>query len=169
MPLEPISAGDIMTRRVHSVGPDDLVSRVVSLLCRHRISGIPVVNANGLLLGLISERDVLEAMWPGAAGLDAKKGRGAREPACRDVRGLRARDLMVTDVITATRDAEPLRLASLMALRKIRRIPIVERKKLVGIVSHGDVCRAIFEAHPQPLTRPAPKAARKQPSRKDRT
>ena len=162
MPLESIKAGDIMTAPVYTVGPDDLVRRVVALLCAHRISGVPVVSEKGLLLGLISERDLLEAMLPGAAGLNGKKTPGARGRDCRDIRGLRARDLMVTDLVTATRDAEPLRLASLMALRKIRRIPIVDaRKKLLGIVSHGDVYRAIFESHPQPLTRPAPKPARK--------
>lgn len=162
MPLESIKADEIMTSPVHTVGPDDLVRRVVALLCAHRISGIPVVSSKGLLLGLISERDVLEAMLPGAAGLNGKRLTEVRGRDCRDVRELRARDLMVTDLVTATRDAEPLRLASLMALRKIRRIPIVdERKKLLGIVSHGDVYRAIFESHPQPLTRPVPRPARK--------
>lgn len=51
---------------------------------------------------------------------------------------------MVSQVITAPPDTELLRLASIMALQKIRRIPIVVEEKLVGIVSHGDVHRAIF-------------------------
>lgn len=162
MPLESIKAGDIMTTPVYTVGPNDLVRRVVALLCNHRISGIPVVNEKGVLLGLISERDVLEAMLPGVAGLNGKATPRPLGRDCRDVRELRARDLMVTDLVTAPPDAEPLRLASLMALRKIRRIPIInDRKKLLGIVSHGDVYRAIFESHPQPLTRPASKPTRK--------
>ncbi len=162
MALESIKAGDIMTSPVYTVGPEDLVRRVVALLCVHRISGVPVVSEKGLLLGLISERDILKAMLPAAARRSGAKVPVARGRDCRDVRELRARDLMVTEVVTAPSDAEPLLLASLMALRKIRRIPIVDdRKKLLGIVSHGDVYRAIFESHPQPLTRPAGTRARK--------
>lgn len=146
MPLEALTAADFMTTPVHAVGPDDLVTRIVTLLCQHRISGIPVVSAKGLLLGLVSERDVLDAMLPGAAGLNGKQ--TARGKGFQDIRRLRARDLMVRKLITATPETEPLRLASLMAIRKIRRIPIVEGKKLVGIVSHGDVYRAIFKSQP---------------------
>lgn len=153
MPLEAIQAGDIMTSPVYTVGPNDPVTRIVALLCTHRISGVPVVNGRGHLLGLVSERDVLDAMLPGAAGLNGKKARGVPEDALRDIRKLQARDLMVRKLITATPETEPLQLASLMAFRKIRRIPIVNGKKLVGIVSHGDVYRAIFESHPQPLAR----------------
>lgn len=146
MPLESITAGDFMTTPVHAVGPDEPVTRIVALLCQHRISGIPVVSTKGLLLGLVSERDVLDAMLPGAAGLNGKK--PPRGKGFRDIRRLRARDLMVRKLITATPETEPLHLASLMAFRKIRRIPIVEGRKLVGIVSHGDVYRAIFKSQP---------------------
>ena len=55
---------------------------------------------------------------------------------------------MVRELITAAPETDLLRLASLMAVKKIRRIPIVEGGRLLGIVSQGDVHRAIFERGP---------------------
>lgn len=147
--MKGIAAGNIMTTPVYTVRPDDHVSRIIALLCTHRISGVPVVDKNGHLMGLVSERDILEAMHPGAAGLHGKKPQ-RRAQRLRDVRELRAQDIMARQIITATPGTEPLRLASMMALRKVRRIPIVVGKKLVGIVSHGDVYRAIFETEQWP-------------------
>lgn len=130
-----LEAEDIMTPQVHTVGPKDSVWKVIELICRHRVSGIPVLDGKGHLVGLISERDILHAMNSGAAGVTGR---------LRNIDELLARDIMVVKVITATPETEALRLASIMALRKIRRIPIVVGKKLVGIVSHGDVYRAIL-------------------------
>ena len=139
------TASEIMTSTIHSVRPADPVRKVVGLLCRHRISGVPVVDAKGRLAGLISERDVLEAMYPDRPELRQRRagtpgGRGERE-----VGSIASSEIMVREVITAAPDTDILRLASLMAVNKIRRIPIVEEGRLVGIVSQGDVYRAIFE------------------------
>jgi CBS domain-containing protein len=139
-----LEAKDIMTPRVHTVRPADPLWKVIDLICRHRVSGVPVLDGKGHLVGLISERDILHAMYPGPAGAAGKpSGKGA-EGRLRNINELLARDIMVVKVITATPETEALRLASIMALRKIRRIPIVAGRKLVGIVSHGDVYRAIF-------------------------
>ncbi len=126
-----LEARDIMTRTVHTARPADPLRKVIDTICRHKVSGVPVVDGKGQLVGLVSERDILYAMHPGTKGL-------------RNIDDLQARDVMVVKVITGTPDTDALRLASVMALRKIRRIPIVEGRKLVGIVSHGDVYRAIF-------------------------
>ncbi|MFQ5656327.1 MAG: CBS domain-containing protein [Candidatus Methylomirabilales bacterium] len=151
MTLKSITAGDIMTSPVYTVGPDDPVARIIALLCTHRISGVPVVDTEGHLMGLVSERDILNAMHPGTAGLRGRNPRRRHGHDLRDISGLRARDIMSRHITTASPETEPLRLASMMALRKIRRIPIVAGRKLVGIVSHGDVYRAIFEVERWPL------------------
>lgn len=138
------TAKDIMTSPVYTVRPADPLGKVIDVICRHRVSGVPVVEGKGRLVGLISERDILHAMYPGNVRIPGNP------PGRRAARGLRsisellARDIMLTQVITAHPDTEFLRLASIMALQKIRRIPIVEGNMLVGIVSHGDVHRAIF-------------------------
>jgi len=139
------TASEIMTSTIHSVRPSDPLRKVVGLLCRHRISGVPVVDGKGRLVGLISERDILEAMYPDRPELRQRRagtpgGRGERE-----IGSIASSEIMVGEVITAAPDTDILRLASLMAVNKIRRIPIVEEGRLIGIVSQGDVYRAIFE------------------------
>jgi CBS domain-containing protein len=139
------TASEIMTSTIHSVRPSDPVRKVVGLLCKHRISGVPVVDGKGRLAGLISERDVLEAMYPDRPELRQRRagtpgGRGERE-----IGSIASSEIMVREVITAAPDTDILRLASMMAVNKIRRIPIVEEGRLIGIVSQGDVYRAIFE------------------------
>ncbi len=139
-----LEAKDIMTRRVHTVRAADPLRKVIDAICRHGISGVPVLDGEGNLIGLISERDILHAMYPGTVRAAGKPSGRKIVTGLENFDELLARDIMVVKVITATPGTEALRLASIMALRKIRRIPIVVGKKLVGIVSHGDVYRAIF-------------------------
>ncbi len=140
-----MKAQDVMSVRVHTVRPEDPVSKAVALICRHRISGVPVVDKPGDLVGLISERDILQAMYPDKPELKRRRGASGKGGRLRELELLRAADIMVRQVITAPPEADLLLLASLMATRKIRRIPIVRGKKLVGIVSQGDVYRGIFQ------------------------
>jgi CBS-domain-containing membrane protein len=128
-----LEAKDIMTRKVHTVRAADPIRKVIDTICRHRVSGVPVVDAKGML-ALHHVKKVAPGKGPGVKGAKS----------LRDVDTLLARDVMVVKVITGTPGTDALRLASVMALRKIRRIPIVEGRKLVGIVSHGDLYRAIF-------------------------
>ena len=144
------TAKDIMTSPVYSVRPTDPLGNVIDVICRHLVSGVPVVEGKERLIGLISERDILHAMYPGNVSiLEKLPGREAAR-SLRKVSELLARDIMLTQVITAPPDSDFLRLASIMTLQKIRRIPIVEGETLVGIVSHGDVCRAIFGMQERP-------------------
>ncbi len=145
-----MTARDIMTSPVYTVRPTDRVKRAVALLCTHRISGVPVVDTKGHLVGLISERDILEAMYPRRRELRQDRGRAPSDATGRgtNFERLLARDIMMHQVITAPPEADVLRLASMMALRQIRRIPIVQGRRLLGIVSQGDVYRAIFQGGP---------------------
>lgn len=138
------TAKDIMTSPVCTVQPVDSLEKVIDVICRRCVSGVPVVEGKGHLIGLISEHDILHAMYPGNVVTQEKPPSRRAAQSLRNVSKLLARDIMVTQVITAHPETEPLRLASIMALQKIRRIPIVEGETLVGIVSYGDVCRAIF-------------------------
>jgi CBS domain-containing protein len=140
-----MKAHEVMSVRVYTVRPEDPVSRAVALICQHHISGVPVVNRAGDLVGLISERDILGAMYPGKSAFKRRRGASGARGGLRELKRLRAEDIMVRQVITAPPEADLLLLASLMATRKIRRIPIVVGQRLVGIVSQGDVYRGIFQ------------------------
>lgn len=153
MTLKDLTAKEIMTTPVHTVLPTDPIKKVAALICRYHISGVPVVDEKGHLVGIISERDILEAMYPHRPELRQKKSTPGKRvgKSVKDIGDLPAESIMIREVITAPPSADALRLASLMALRKIRRIPIVEGKKLVGIVSQGDVYRSIFEKGWKPV------------------
>ena len=138
------TAKDIMTSPVFTVRSSDPLGKVIDVICRRRVSGVPVVKGKGRLVGLISERDIVNAMHSASK---PGKGKAAAQRAgwsLKDVSELAAKDVMVAEVTTAEPDTDFLRLASIMAVEKVRRIPIVDGEKLVGIVSYSDVCRAIF-------------------------
>lgn len=104
-----------MTAPVITVAPDASVGEVAETLRRHRISGVPVVDAAGTVLGLVSEYDLL-----------AKPGNLAG-------------DVMVTALITVSSETPIVDVRHLLVERRIRRVPVLDAGRLVGIVSRGDV------------------------------
>jgi len=144
-----MKVSEIMIRDVCTVMPQDSIKKVTAILCTNRITGVPVVNEDKELLGIISEKDILQAMYPKYAELynaplsniDFEKLEGQY----KNVTALKIESLMVKNVITATPDTPILKVASLMILKNIRRVPIVDGKKLVGIISQGLIHQAIFK------------------------
>lgn len=115
-----MQVGEIMTRTVVSVHQDAPTRAVAQMLARRRISGLPVVDDAGNMVGLVSEYDLI-------AKSEAR----------------RARDLMTADVISVTASDPIDAVRSLMLDRKIKRVPVLDGQKLVGIVSRGDLVREI--------------------------
>jgi CBS domain-containing protein len=115
-----------------------------------RYSGFPVLDAEGKLVGFIAEKDVLHRLFPtledlmdgmATVDLDAMLGQ------YKDVLNLRVADLMHHKVITISPDMHVLRGAAIMVKHRFRRIPVAEGDKLVGIMSLGDVHKALFQAN----------------------
>ncbi len=144
---------DIMTPAVHTVGPEATLKEVALLICRHHISGVPVVAERdaGRLMGIVSERDVLKALYPTYDELidDPARSRDfvGMESRYRDVARQPVAEVMTRRVLTAAPEMPVLQAASLMLINKVRRLPVVESGRLAGIVSLGDVHQAIFERH----------------------
>lgn len=109
------TAGEIMTSPVITVAPESTIGDVAEVLHTNRISGVPVVDGDGVLLGLVSEHDLL-----------------ARS-------GTSAADVMTTSVISVSADTPISDVRHLLVDRRIRRVPVVVRGRLAGIVSRGDV------------------------------
>ncbi|NWF79878.1 MAG: CBS domain-containing protein [Chloroflexi bacterium] len=114
-----MKAHEIMTRTVISIRADATVEDAARLLARNRISGLPVVNENGMLLGLVTEHDLI-----------ARPGRLVSE-------------IMSRGVITISPDTEVEQVQHLLTNQRIRRVPVVEDGKVVGIVSRSDLVREI--------------------------
>lgn len=106
---------EIMTTPVVTVPAEAPASRVAALLREHRISGMPVVDASGAVVGLVSEYDLL-ARPGGIAG-----------------------EVMSTAVISVTEDTDVDEVRHLLVARRIHRVPVLAGSRLVGIVSRADV------------------------------
>ncbi len=139
---------DIMTANVRTITSDKKLGEVVSLMCIYRYSGIPVVD-DGKLVGTVSESDVLGKMFPkledlmsGMATVDYDK----QMHQYSDVVNIQVKDVMTPVVISVKPDMHILQAASMMVGRKFRRIPVAVGDELVGMVSMGDVHKAIYQS-----------------------
>jgi len=139
---------NIMTSNVRTVTSDQKLGEVVSLMCLYRYSGIPVVD-DGKLVGIVAESDVLGRMFPKLEDLmDSMAGVDYDEQLTQysEVVNHSVKDVMTPTVITIRPDMHILQAASMMVGRKFRRIPVAIEDRLMGMVSMGDVHKAIFQA-----------------------
>ena len=142
---------DIMTTDIKTTRPDTAVKEIASIMCLKKISGVPVVDENERLVGILSEKDILHYMFPDIGDIMSEGGEARDfeklEGNYQDAMNRKVGDLMTTTVETVSADIPVLRAASMMWLKKIRRIPVTEGDKLLGIISIGDVHKAIFQAN----------------------
>lgn len=140
-----LKAADVMARDVLMVHPETAVEEVSSLFQFHNIHGAPVVDHDGILVGIVTENDLVF----GQMGTTPDRP-PAGEPKGR--RGLRAvettprvADIMTPNPIAAEEGTPVEDLCNLMWRLKIHRIPIVREGKVTGIVSSLDICRVIAD------------------------
>lgn len=146
-----IKAADIMTRTVVTARPDETVRVISQRLAEHGISAVPVCEADGKVLGMLSEGDLMrpfskEKMLKRAWWLELLAEGNDLAPAFENYLSLdarRARDLMTSPVVVATEETSLADLADLMSTKKIKRLPVLRDGVLVGVVSRGDVVRAL--------------------------
>ena len=139
---------DIMTTSVKIARPDTSIKEIASIMCFNKISGVPVVDENEHLVGVLSEKDVLHCMFPDIGDVMSDSGTldyEEMESNYQDVMTKKVSDIMTSTVATVDGSIPVLKAASMMWLKKIRRIPVTEDGKLVGIISIGDVHKAIFQ------------------------
>lgn len=139
---------EVMTRATKSIHPTTKLQEAAALMCLNRFTTLPVVTEDNKLVGILAERDILSYLFPkveefmygGAAKVDFE----SYEVDYKKVLPLKAVDLMTKKVISVTSDTPLLKAVATMAKANLRRIPVVDNDKLVGIVSLGDIHRAIF-------------------------
>ncbi|MET0050045.1 MAG: CBS domain-containing protein [Candidatus Thiodiazotropha sp.] len=136
-----------MSRSPKTVSPETKLLEVVSLMCLFRYSGLPV-EQDGKLVGIIAEKDVLHRMFPtleevmdGMSSPDYDR----MMMQYKDVVNLKVEDLMSHSVISVRPDMHILRAATIMVRYKFRRIPVAEGDQLIGMLSLGDIHKAIFQ------------------------
>ncbi|NPV90983.1 MAG: CBS domain-containing protein [Firmicutes bacterium] len=148
-------AKDIMTREVITVSPDTPVTEVAEVLLENRISGLPVVNAEGELMGVVSEADLLykekDVKGPrtlSILGAIIYLERPQRlENELKKIAGAKVRDVMTKEVVTVHEDTPIHEIANVMIDRGINRVPVMRHKNLVGIITRADIVRSLLSDH----------------------
>jgi CBS domain-containing protein len=139
---------DIMTTDIKTVTPDQPVKDIALMMVMEHISGAPVVDADNNLVGIISEKDILQHMFPKLEDImsDTHFDFENMETNYKGTMNVKIGDIMTKHVDSIDVDMPCLKAASTMWLRKYRRIPVTKNGKLIGIISIGDVHRAIFKS-----------------------
>lgn len=119
-------ASDVMTRNVYTTSPEVSVQEVAQLLVQKDVSGVPVINSGGQVIGIVTEADII--------------GKVSRE-------GLCVADIMTPELIFVDEETEVGDIAMLLVERKIKRVPVMRDGELVGIVCRGDIVNAVAQGH----------------------
>jgi len=139
-------ARELMSTPVVTVSPETNLKEVAECMVAHRVSGVPVVDHFGRLVGIISETDLVsklesEEKRPGLAGLLDHLAQPVGED--RKLHARTAAELMTSAVVTAPPDASVRELIHLMTGQGVNRIPIVESSRVIGIVTRADILRTL--------------------------
>jgi CBS domain-containing protein len=148
-----MKARDVMTKKVRTVGLTTPVRRIAQLMITRRISALPVVGRKGGVLGIVTEGDLLRRT---EAGTERRRSWwsgffAARSAEARDYvksRGANARDVMTHPVVAVSPATELAAIADLLEKLNIKRVPVIDRGRLVGIVSRRDLLSAVSRAKP---------------------
>ncbi|WP_159587486.1 CBS domain-containing protein [Chelativorans xinjiangense] len=145
-----MKAKDIMTTRVVTVTPHHSVRHAAQIMLDHGISGLPVTDDEGRLVGIVTEGDLLRRVELGSAGLVGaiRSPDRVRQQARDYIRShsWKVGDLMTEHVITVEEETPVGRIAALMEERRVKRLPVMRNGRLAGIVSRANLLRAIAVA-----------------------
>ena len=114
---------DAMTLKVATVGPDVSVEQAIQILLDKHVSGAPVVDNDGNLVGIITQFQLLEVMY------DPK------------LKMSRVRELMTRNVLTVDENTTLATVANMLIVHRIHRLPVLRQRRVVGIISRSDLLR----------------------------
>jgi len=114
-----MKAEDVMTTRVITVTENQTKQQAAQLLSQHRISGLPVVNKDQVVVGVVTEYDVISKAGPTVS------------------------EIMTRGVISVTPDTDLEEVSHILVHERIKRLPVIEKGRLLGIVSRADLVREV--------------------------
>jgi CBS domain-containing protein len=148
---EPMKTSEIMTRPVITVVPGTSIAEAARLMLQHRISGLPVVDPKGAVIGIITEGDLLRRPETGSAPrhpmwLELLLGPGRLAEEYTHAHARKVGEAMTSDIVSVTPSTDVADLVQLMNKRRIKRVPVIDDGRLVGIVSRANLVRALVKA-----------------------
>jgi CBS domain-containing protein len=147
-----------MTENVVSIGPEASVESIARLLLERGISAVPVIGADGRLLGIVSEGDLMRraethterrASW----WLELLDGREGSAERYLKSHGLVARDVMTAPPVSVTESTPLEKIATLLEQNRIKRVPVLRGSKVTGIVSRANLLHALVAVAGRPTRR----------------
>jgi CBS domain-containing protein len=146
-----MKAADVMVRDVVTVHPDTDVADAIKLLAERDLSALPVIDAQGRLVGILSEADLVHRVEIGTDKhrpwlLESMTAASTLAEEFAKSHGKKVSEIMTTDVVTATEEASLTEIASLFERHRIKRVPIVRDGAVVGVVSRSNLIQALASA-----------------------
>jgi CBS domain-containing protein len=143
-----MKAADIMTTDVVTVAENATAKDAAALMLRHRVSALPVVDASGKLVGIVSEGDLMRRAeigteWEWSWWLELLTSNRTLAEDYIKTHGRKVSQLMTRDIVTAAPDTPINDIALLLERHGIKRVPIVEKGKIVGIVARANLVQAL--------------------------
>ena len=144
-------AADVMVRGVVTVHPETDVADAIKLLAERDISALPVIDAQGQLVGIISEADLLHRVEIGTEKhrpwlVESLTAATTLAEEFAKSHGKKVSEIMTTSVVAAKEDTPLAEIATLLERQRIKRVPILRDGKLVGVVSRSNLIQALASA-----------------------
>lgn len=148
-----LKARDIMTKEVITVSREMMVEKLAGLLCDRKISGAPVVDAAGKLVGVVTESDLVDqtkkfhiptvvSILDSVIFLDSAK---TVEKAINKMTGSTVGDICTQKTVTVSENTAIDEIATIMAEKRFNTIPVLSSGKLVGVVGKSDIIRTLIK------------------------
>jgi CBS domain-containing protein len=143
-----MKAGDIMTGRVVSISPDAGVLEAIELMMKNHISGLPVIDASGALVGMVTEGDFLRRAETGTTRkrprwLEFLVGPNRLAEEYVESHARKVGEVMTRAPVTITEDTPLAEVVQAMERRRIKRLPVMRGAQVVGIVSRANLMHAL--------------------------
>jgi CBS domain-containing protein len=123
-----LSARDIMTENVVTISPQASIQEAIETLLNQEFSGLPVADKDGKLVGIVTEFALLGLVYD------------------HRMRGDAVTKYMTTEVLTVDVNDPVSKVADLCLVHRVRRVPVMDQGRLVGLIARRDVLRALYEA-----------------------
>lgn len=148
-----LTAKQIMTREIITVGMELAVSELAALFWKNRIGGAPVVDESGKLLGIVTESDLIDqskkvhipTIMTILDSMIFLENPAKLDREIKKMTGTKVKDIYSTKVTTVNEDTPMSEIATIMADRKLHTLPVVDGDRLVGVIGKADIIRNLYK------------------------